>query len=106
MPDYQYATLVAVLAKAGKKYCGSQGESMEIAGFVHDEIYGRGLERWLQSVTKAQSAGALTDAEFESSLLNFDYMFRNGRNRPRSVSRRAGPTKLKATQTTEPRDAS
>ena len=87
MPDYQFASLVAVLAKAGKKHCKNQGESTEIAELVHDEVYGRGLERWIQSVTKAHPSGALTDAELESSLLEFDYMFRQGRERPKTISR-------------------
>ena len=87
MPDYQFASLVAVLAKAGKKHCQNQGESIEIAELVHDEVYGRGLERWIQSVTKAHPSGALDDAELESSLLEFDYMFRQGRERPKTISR-------------------
>ena len=105
MPDYQYASLVAVLAKAGKRYCRSQGESTEIAELVHDEIYGRGLERWIQSVTKSQPGGVLTSADLESALMNFDYMFRNGRERPSAFSRRATRTKSKTKQPTEPGSA-
>ena len=101
MPDYQYASLVAVLAKAGKTYCRRHGESMEIAELVHDEIYGHGLERWLQSVRKASPTGTLTDAEFESTMMDFDYMFRNGRTRPRPMARLATRTKPKKKQATE-----
>ena len=106
MPDYQYASLVAVLAKAGKKYCRTHGESMEIAELVHDEIYGHGLERWLHSVTKASPTGALTDVEFKSTLMDFDYMFRNGRARPRTASSRASRTKSNTKPFTEPGSAS
>ena len=101
MPDYQYATLVAVLAKAGKTYCRRHGESVEIAELVHDEIYGHGLERWLQSVRKASPTGTLTDGEFESTLMDFDYMFRNGRTRPRTKARIAARTRSKKKQVTE-----
>jgi hypothetical protein len=101
MPDYQYASLVAVLAKAGKTYCRRHGESMEIAELVHDEIYGHGLERWLQSVRKASPTGTLTDAEFESTMMDFDYMFQNGRTRPKAVSRLAARTESKKKQATE-----
>lgn len=106
MPDYQYASLVAVLAKAGKTYCRRHGESMEIAELVHDEIYGHGLECWVQSVRKASPTATLTDAEFESTLMDFDYMFRNGRTRPIAVSRRATRTKSKMKKITEPGSAS
>ncbi|PTT90106.1 hypothetical protein DBR42_06660 [Pelomonas sp. HMWF004] len=101
MPDYQYASLVAVLAKAGKTYCRRQGESMEIAELVHDEIYGHGLERWLQSVRKASPTGTLTEAEFESTMMDFDYMFRNGRTRPKAVSRQVTRKNSKKKQVTE-----
>ena len=90
MPDYEYASLIAVLAKAGKKYCRSRGESIEIAELVHDEIYGRGLELWIESVIKAHPSGSLAHAEFESALADFDYMFRHGRARPRPKAVRRG----------------
>ena len=105
MPDYQYASLVAVLAKGGKTYCRRHGESMEIAELVHDEIYGHGLECWLQSVRKGSPTGTLTDAEFESTLMDFDYMFRNGRSRPIAASRRATGAKSKMKKITEPGSA-
>ena len=101
MPDYQYASLVAVLARAGKTYCRRHGESMEIAKLVHDEIYGHGLERWLQSVRKASPTGTLTDAEFESTMMDFDYMFRNGRTRPRALAKLSTRTKSKKKQVTQ-----
>ncbi|PTT88155.1 hypothetical protein DBR42_10315 [Pelomonas sp. HMWF004] len=101
MPDYQYASLVAVLAKAGKTYCRRHGESMEIAELVHDEIYGHGLERWLQSVRKASPTGTLTDAEFESTMMDFEYMFRNGRTRPKAVSRLVSSKNSKKKKVTE-----
>ena len=95
MPDYQYASLIAVLAKAGKSYCRRHGESMEIAELVYDEIYGHGLERWLQSIRKASPTGTLSDAEFESTTMDFDYMFRNGRTRSRAAAKPANRTKSK-----------
>ncbi len=89
MPDYEYASLVAVLAKAGKTYCRRHGEPMEIAELVHDEIYSHGLERWLQTVQKNSPTGNLAAADFESTLLDFEYMFRHGRPRPRPKRVRA-----------------
>lgn len=98
MPDNEYASLIAVLAKAGKKYCRSQGESMEIAELIHDEIYGRGLELWIESVTKAHPSGVLAHAEFESTLMDFSYMFRHGRARPRPKSMQRGAAKAKSAE--------
>jgi len=79
--------LVAVLARGAKKHCRSHGESTEIADMVHDEIYGRGLDRWLESVEKATPTGSLNQAEIETAIVEFDYMFKNGRTKPRPVAK-------------------
>lgn len=82
MPDCEYASLVAGLARGAKKHCRNHGESTEIAELVHDEIYGRGLDRWLETVQKAAPTASLNQADFESAVMEFDYMFRNGRAKP------------------------
>ena len=68
---------------------------MEIAELVHDEIYGHGFERWLQSIREASPNGTLTHAELESAMMDFDYMFRNGRARRTTKSSQAARAQSK-----------